>query len=175
MRGKDLSKGRLIKSNNRLCIYLKPSIMFRWRNGKSTQLSNAMSIVELLVHMDCEGCEKRIRRAISKIEGVDSLEIDMDKQKVTVTGYVDQRKVLKVVRRTGRKAEFWPFPYDTEYYPYASQYLDESTYSSSYNYYMHGSNESVHGYFPDPLYSTVADQTVHLFSDDNVHAYCTLM
>ncbi|KAK9905312.1 hypothetical protein M0R45_000315 [Rubus argutus] len=111
--------------------------MFSWRPGKSSQLSNAISIVELLVHMDCEGCEKRIRRAISKIHGVDSLEIDMDKQKVTVTGYVDQRKVLKVVRRTGRKAEFWPFPYDTEYYPYASQYFDESNYASSYNYYMH--------------------------------------
>ncbi|KAM1039478.1 hypothetical protein ACFX13_029529 [Malus domestica] len=107
--------------------------------------------------------------------GVDSLEIDMDTQKVTVTGYVDQRKVLKVVRRTGRRAEFWPFPYDSEYYPYASQYFDESTYSSSYNYYMHGYNEGVHGYFPDQLYSTVADNTVHLFSDDNVHAYCTLM
>ncbi|KAK9951436.1 hypothetical protein M0R45_006878 [Rubus argutus] len=149
--------------------------MFSWRPGKSSQLSNAISIVELLVHMDCEGCEKRIRRAISKIHGVDSLEIDMDKQKVTVTGYVDQRKVLKVVRRTGRKAEFWPFPYDTEYYPYASQYFDESNYASSYNYYMHGYNETIHGYFPDPLYSTVSDQTVHLFSDDNVHAYCTLM
>ncbi|KAM1039479.1 hypothetical protein ACFX13_029529 [Malus domestica] len=149
--------------------------MFGWRNGKSKHLSKAMSIVELLVHMDCEGCEKRIRRAISKIEGVDSLEIDMDTQKVTVTGYVDQRKVLKVVRRTGRRAEFWPFPYDSEYYPYASQYFDESTYSSSYNYYMHGYNEGVHGYFPDQLYSTVADNTVHLFSDDNVHAYCTLM
>ncbi|TQD82023.1 hypothetical protein C1H46_032422, partial [Malus baccata] len=142
-------------------------------------------VLELLVHMDCEGCEKRIRKAISKIEGkisflihhfcVDSLEIDMDTQKVTVTGYVDQRKVLKVVRRTGRRAEFWPFPYDSEYYPYASQYFDESTYSSSYNYYMHGYNEGVHGYFPDQLYSTVADNTVHLFSDDNVHAYCTLM
>ncbi|PRQ45773.1 putative heavy metal-associated domain, HMA [Rosa chinensis] len=149
--------------------------MFGWRHGKTSQISNAISIVELLVHMDCEGCEKRIRRAISKIDGVDSLEIDMDKQKVTVTGYVDQRKVLKVVRRTGRKAEFWPFPYDSEYYPYASQYFDESTYSSSYNYYMHGYNEAVRGYFPDPLYSTVSDQTVHLFSDDNVHAYCTVM
>ncbi|KAB2604085.1 copper transport protein ATX1 [Pyrus ussuriensis x Pyrus communis] len=149
--------------------------MFGWRNGKSKHLSKAMSIVELLVHMDCEGCEKRIRKAISKMEGVDSLEINMDTQKVTVTGYVDQRKVLKVVRRTGRRAEFWPFPYDSEYYPYASQYFDESTYSSSYNYYMHGYNESVHGYFPDQLYSTVADNTVHLFSDDNVHAYCTLM
>ncbi|XP_068310157.1 heavy metal-associated isoprenylated plant protein 45 [Pyrus communis] len=149
--------------------------MFGWRNGKSKHLSKAMSIVELLVHMDCEGCEKRIRKAISKMEGVDSLEINMDTQKVTVTGYVDQRKVLKVVRRTGRRAEFWPFPYDSEYYPYASQYFDESTYSSSYNYYMHGYNESVHGYFPDQLYSTVSDNTVHLFSDDNVHAYCTLM
>ncbi|XP_021901209.1 heavy metal-associated isoprenylated plant protein 45 isoform X1 [Carica papaya] len=148
--------------------------MFGWRRGK-THLSNAMSIVELLVHMDCEGCEKRVRKAISKIDGVDSLEIDMDKQKVTVMGYVEQRKVLKAVRRTGRKAEFWPFPYDGEYYPYASQYLDESTFSSSYNYYMHGFNESVHGYFPDQAYCTVPDHTVHLFSDDNVHAYCSIM
>ncbi|KAF5745668.1 Heavy metal transport/detoxification superfamily protein isoform 1 [Tripterygium wilfordii] len=148
--------------------------MFGWCYGKS-QLCNAMSIVELLVHMDCQGCEKRIRKAISKIEGVDSLEIDMDTQKVTVTGYVDQRKVLKMVRRTGRKAEFWPFPYDSEYYPYASQYLDESNYASSYNYYRHGFNESVHGYFPDQAYSTVDDNTVHLFSEDNVHAYCTIM
>ncbi|XP_017614969.1 heavy metal-associated isoprenylated plant protein 45 [Gossypium arboreum] len=148
--------------------------MLGWFNGK-TKYSNAMSIVELAVHMDCEGCEKRIRRAISKIDGVDSLEIDMDKQKVTVRGYVEETKVLKVVRRTGRKAEFWPFPYDTEYYPYASQYLDESTYTSSYNYYRHGFNESVHGYFPHQPYTTVPDQTVHLFSDDNVHAYCNVM
>ncbi|XP_023553214.1 heavy metal-associated isoprenylated plant protein 45-like [Cucurbita pepo subsp. pepo] len=137
--------------------------------------SNAMSIVELLVHMDCNGCEDRVRRAISKIEGVDSLEIDMDKQKVTVTGYVEERKVLKKVRGTGRKAELWPFPYDSEYYPYASQYYDESTYASTYNYYRHGFNEGVHGYFPDPLYSTVSDNTVHLFSEDNVHAYCSVM
>ncbi|XP_021683620.1 heavy metal-associated isoprenylated plant protein 45 [Hevea brasiliensis] len=148
--------------------------MFGWRSG-SSKLSNALSIVELSVHMDCEGCKKRIRRAISKMNGVDSLEIDMDKQKVTVTGYVDQRKVLKVVRRTGRRAEFWPFPYDSEYYPYASQYLDESTYTTSYNYYMHGFNESVHGYFPDQAYCTVDDNTVHLFSEDNVHAYCSIM
>ncbi|KAK3212047.1 hypothetical protein Dsin_016753 [Dipteronia sinensis] len=148
--------------------------MFGWRSAK-TDLCNAISIVELLVHMDCEGCEKRIRRAVSKIHGVHNLEIDMDKQKVTVTGYVDQRKVLKVVRRTGRKAEFWPFPYDSEYYPYASTYLDESTYTSSYNYYRHGFNETVHGYFPDQAYDTIPDVTVHLFSEDNVHSYCSIM
>ncbi|KAM7258976.1 hypothetical protein ACFE04_014717 [Oxalis oulophora] len=149
--------------------------MFSWLYRKS-ELSNAMSIVELLVHMDCDGCEKRVRRAISKIEGVDCLEIDMEKQKVTVTGYIDRRKVLKVARRTGRRAEYWPFPYDSEYYPYVSEYLDDSTFSTTYNYYMHGFNEnSVRGYFPDQAYSTVPDDTVHLFSDDNVHAYCSIM
>ncbi|KAE9465790.1 hypothetical protein C3L33_02303, partial [Rhododendron williamsianum] len=158
-------------------------------------------IVELLVHMDCEGCEKRVRRAISKLDGkrardalmfreenikflselmdiagVDSLEIDMDKQKVTVSGYVDQRKVLKVVRRTGRKAEFWPYPYDSEYYPYASQYLDESTFSATYNYYTHGYNESMHGYLPDPVYSKIVDdEMAEVFSPENVHHACSIM
>ncbi|WJX25481.1 hypothetical protein P8452_14516 [Trifolium repens] len=148
--------------------------MLGWRPWK-TRIPNALSIVELKVHMDCQGCEERIRRRISKLNGVDNLEIDMEKQKVTVTGYVDKKKVLRIVRRTGRKAEYWPFPYDSEYYPYASEYLDESTFTSSYNYYRHGFNESVHGYFPDQVYSTVPDETVFLFSDDNVHAPCTIM
>ncbi|XP_030525968.1 heavy metal-associated isoprenylated plant protein 45 [Rhodamnia argentea] len=147
--------------------------MLGWGSSKK-EISNALSIVELLVHMDCEGCEKRVRRAVSKIAGVDSVEVDMDSQKVTVTGYVDQRKVLKAVRRAGRKAEFWPYPYDSEYYPYAAQYLDESTFSSTYNYYRHGFNESIHGYFPNQAYSTVDDDTVFMFSDDNVHA-CAVM
>lgn len=108
--------------------------------------------------------------------GVDTLEIDMDKQKVTVKGYVDQRRVLKIVRRTGRKAEFWPYPYHDEYYPYASQYLDESNFTSSYNYYMHGYNESIHGYLPTGLpYSTIIeDEVADLFSVENVHA-CSIM
>lgn len=115
-------------------------------------------------------------RMLNLHAGVDSLEIDMEKQKVTVTGYVDKRQVLRIVRRTGRKTEFWPFPYDNEYYPYASQYLNESTFTSSYNYYRHGYNESsVFGYFPQQAYSTVPDETLFLFSDDNVHAPCSIM
>ncbi|XP_017251948.1 heavy metal-associated isoprenylated plant protein 45 [Daucus carota subsp. sativus] len=143
---------------------------------KQSKMSNALSIVELLVHMDCEGCEKRIRRAIAKLNGVDTLEIDMDKQKVTVKGYVDQRRVLKIVRRTGRKAEFWPYPYHDEYYPYASQYFDESNFTSSYNYYMHGHNESIHGYLPTglPNSTVIEDEVADLFSVENVHA-CSIM
>lgn len=98
----------------------------------------------------------------------------MDKQKVTVVGYVEKRKVLKVVRRTGRKAEFWPFPYDSEYYPYAAQYLDESNFASTYNYYMHGYNESMHGYFPDFPYSVPNENFAYSFSEENVNA-CIIM
>ncbi|KAG6414495.1 hypothetical protein SASPL_127297 [Salvia splendens] len=98
--------------------------------------------------------------------GVDSMDIDMEKQKVTVRGYVEKRKVLKVVRRV---AELWAFPYDSEYHPYAATYLDESNFASSYNYFMHGYNEPTHGYFPQLPYSTI---NYHI--NDNVHA-CSVM
>ncbi|XP_020259443.1 heavy metal-associated isoprenylated plant protein 45-like [Asparagus officinalis] len=147
--------------------------MFSFLRAKKS-IPDAISIVELSVHMDCEGCEKRVRKAIKKLDGVDNVVIDMDTQKVTVTGYVDQRRVLKAVRRTGRKAEFWPHPYDAEYYPFALAYLEDSTYSSTHNYYQHGYNSSVHGHFPDPAYSTVDDHAMALFNDENVHA-CVIM
>ncbi|KAF6147757.1 hypothetical protein GIB67_006730 [Kingdonia uniflora] len=123
------------------------------------------------------GCFKQSRTSSNamSLTGVDNLDIDMDNQKVTVTGYVDRRDVLKVVRRTGRKAEFWPYPYDGEYHPFAAQYLEESTYTSTYNYYKHGYNDSVHGYFPDSAFTTIIDDpTAAFFNDDNVHA-CTIM
>lgn len=48
-----------------------------------------MTIVEMCVHMDCEGCEKKIRKALLKLRGVDEINIDMVRQKVTVTGWVE--------------------------------------------------------------------------------------
>ncbi|CAA6673562.1 unnamed protein product [Spirodela intermedia] len=143
--------------------------------SKLTFLVFLPQTVELGVHMDCEGCEKRIRKAISKLEGVDSVEIDRDQQKVTVTGYVAPDKVLKLVRRTGRKAEFWPNPYDEEFHPYAAEYLEDSVFYSTYNYYQHGYNADTQGYFPDPPHShVVGDDAAALFTDDNVHA-CAIM
>ncbi|KFK34925.1 hypothetical protein AALP_AA5G211700 [Arabis alpina] len=70
--------------------------MFDWIHGNS-RLPLALSVVELLVDMDCQGCEKKVRKAISKLDGVDTVEIDVDRQKVTVTGYVDRDEVLKMV------------------------------------------------------------------------------
>ncbi|GLJ41286.1 hypothetical protein SUGI_0854620 [Cryptomeria japonica] len=135
----------------------------------------ALQIVEMQVNMDCGGCERKIRKAISQLRGVDSVEIDMAMQKVTVTGYIDRKKVIKAVRGCGKKAEVWPYPYNSEYISYTDRYYERPTFDSSYNYRKHGYNGSSHGYYQNPPYPTlVDDQVTDLFSDENPHA-CSIM
>ncbi|CAG7905486.1 unnamed protein product [Brassica rapa] len=158
--------------------------MLDWMHGHS-RLPLALSVVELLVDMDCQGCETKVRRAISKLSGVNTVEIDVDRQKVTVTGYIDREEVLRIVKRTGRAAEFWPFPYDGyygDYYTYPSQYLEQSnqkinnhgentiSYGGNYNFYE---DSSINGYYRRSP-QKVDENDIHLFSDDNVHA-CVVM
>ncbi|CAI0461105.1 unnamed protein product [Linum tenue] len=146
------------------------------------------------VNIDCAGCEMKVKNALQKLEGVDEVEIDTVMQKVTVTGWADQKKVLKRVRRTGRRAELWQLPYNQgRYSSTSSHYYDQHqvsgplTYhappqpSSSYNYYKHGSDDNHHhGYYRHPaIHSTVDFDGRHsaagtFFSDDNPHA-CSLM
>ncbi|KAG2653076.1 hypothetical protein PVAP13_1NG425900 [Panicum virgatum] len=146
-----------------------------WRTQRSSTLSNASSIVEMNVHMDCDGCEKRVRKAMSRLQGVSSVEIDRDRQKVTVTGHVDRREVLRAARRTGRAAEFWPWPYDAEYYPFAIQYLVDDTYVATDRYYRHGYNDPMIGSYPCHAFThVVGDDALAVFHEDNVHA-CAVM
>ncbi|CAK9152602.1 unnamed protein product [Ilex paraguariensis] len=148
-----------------------------------------MTIVEMRVHMDCPGCESKIKKALQKLDGVDNIDIDMGMQKVTVTGWAEQKKVLKTVRKTGRQAELWPFPYNPEYhdftnYYYYNQYHHQSNPSSyltfqqppsSYNYFKHGYNGHDHGYYHQPPFSTIVDEpTRAMFSDENANA-CSIM
>ncbi|PKI70761.1 hypothetical protein CRG98_008853 [Punica granatum] len=132
----------------------------------------------MLVHMDCAGCENKIRKSLQKLDGVDDVEIDMGMQKVTVVGCVEQKKVLKAARKTGRRAELWPFPYNPEYHNFAQQYYYDTNKTSSsafsYNYYKHGYEGSEYGYYQRPPYSSIVDQQASsLFSDDNINA-CTI-
>ncbi|XP_031494419.1 heavy metal-associated isoprenylated plant protein 28 [Nymphaea colorata] len=126
------------------------------------------------VHMDCAGCEIKIRKALQRLQGVDSIDIDMRMQKVTVTGHADPKKVLKTVRKTGRRAELWPSPYNTDHayihhyhhHQYQPPHATSRT-SSSYNYYKHGYDGHMHGYYHGPPRPS-------LFSDENPHA-CSIM
>ncbi|KAL9392374.1 hypothetical protein Peur_016294 [Populus x canadensis] len=146
-----------------------------------------MTITEMKVYMDCAGCETKIRKAIQKLDGVDDIDIDIYMQKVTVMGWADQRKVLKAVRKTGRRAELWPYPYNPESYNFNQQYYYQQQHEQetvtyyekkptpSYNYDKHGYNEEEFGYYQKPVYATIVDEEASaLFSDENPHA-CSIM
>lgn len=147
-------------------------------------------MIELCVHMCCPGCEQRVRKSLAKLQGIDSVDLDMVMQKVTVTGYVEQKKVLKAVRKTGRRAVVWPYPYYHQNHPtQAGQYLQRATTftanpfahstasSSSYNYRKHGYDDQsiVHGHYRMLARSEiVGDRAGDMFSDDNPNA-CSVM
>ncbi|KAG5247060.1 heavy metal-associated isoprenylated plant protein [Salix suchowensis] len=139
-------------------------------------------ITEIKVHMNCDGCETKIRKAIQKLHGVDDIDIDMEMQKVTVMGWADQRKVLKAVRKTGRRAELWPYPYNPESYSFNRRQHETETFTnyankpaSSYNYNTHGYSEEEFGYYQKPAYAAIVDEEASaIFSDENPHA-CSVM
>ncbi|XP_050219806.1 heavy metal-associated isoprenylated plant protein 28 isoform X1 [Mercurialis annua] len=141
------------------------------------------TMVEMRVHMDCAGCESKVKSVLQKLKGVDDIDIDMGLQKVTVSGWADPKKVLKTVRKTGRRAELWQLPYNPQH---STQYYNQhevtgpSTYfapqpSSSYNYYKHGYDSSDYGHYRHPVQSSIfSHQTGSAFSDDNPHG-CSIM
>ncbi|GAV81256.1 HMA domain-containing protein [Cephalotus follicularis] len=138
-----------------------------------------MSIVEVRVpNLDCEGCATKLKKALFKLKGVEEVEIEMEMQKITVRGYaLEEKKVLKAIKRTGKAVEPWPFPgysHFASFYKYPSHIMNH--YYDTYRNNV-GSN-GVHTFFHTPAIYSVAvesDEAVaSLFSDDNPHA-CTIM
>lgn len=135
--------------------------------GHTHKKKKALQTVELKVRMDCEGCELKVKKALSSLSGVHSVEINRKQQKVTVTGYVDANKVLKKAKSTGKKTEIWPYvPYNLVAQPYAAQSYDKK---APPGYVRKLENTAVNASvtrYEDP-YTT-------MFSDDNPNA-CSIM
>lgn len=107
--------------------------------------------------------------------GIDSITVELAMERVTVIGYVERTKVLKAVRRAGKRAEFWPNPNPPLYFTTSGHYFKDMTseYKKSYNYWRHGYNEAdKHGW----LHMTQRgdDKISNLFNDDNVQG-CHIM
>ncbi|CAN6182084.1 unnamed protein product [Urochloa humidicola] len=129
--------------------------------------------VELRVRMDCDGCEMKVRNALSSMKGVQSVEINRKQYKVTVQGYVEPHKVIKRVQATGKKAEIWPYvPYSMVAHPYAAPAYDKKA--------PPGYVRRVDAVMPVSSYGgpTAAgpqeERLVTMFSDDNPNA-CSIM
>ncbi|KAL0383928.1 UNVERIFIED_CONTAM: Heavy metal-associated isoprenylated plant protein 26 [Sesamum radiatum] len=86
-----------------------------------------LQTVEIKIKIDCEGCERKVRRSVEGMKGVTSVEISPKQNKLTVVGYVEPEKVVaRVAHRTGKKAELWPYvPYDVVAHPYAPGVYDK--------------------------------------------------
>lgn len=87
---------------------------------------NFEQTVEIKVKIDCEGCERKVRRSVEGMKGVSSVQIEPKQNKLTVVGYVEPNKVVaRVAHRTGKRAELWPYvPYDVVGNPYAPGVYD---------------------------------------------------
>ncbi|XP_010550480.1 PREDICTED: heavy metal-associated isoprenylated plant protein 27 isoform X2 [Tarenaya hassleriana] len=83
--------------------------------------------MEIKVKMDCEGCERRVRKSVEAMKGVRNVTVDPKQSKLTMEGFVQPGKVLnRVIQRTGKKAELWPYvAYDVEPHPYAPGAYDK--------------------------------------------------
>ncbi|CAL9763412.1 copper transport protein ATX1-like [Musa acuminata AAA Group] len=63
--------------------------------------------VVLKVGMSCQGCVGAVKRVLTKMEGVESFDVDLKEQKVTVKGNVKPEDVFQTVSKTGKKTSFW--------------------------------------------------------------------
>ncbi|KAI3440422.1 HMA domain-containing protein [Psidium guajava] len=61
----------------------------------------------LRVNIHCDGCRKKVKKRVLKISGVKNISIDAELGKVTVTGHVDPRTVIKKLWKSGKHAELW--------------------------------------------------------------------
>ncbi|GAB4848663.1 Heavy metal-associated isoprenylated plant protein 23 [Ancistrocladus abbreviatus] len=127
--------------------------------------------VELKVRMDCDGCELKVKKALSSISGVKSVEISRKQQKVTVTGYVEANKVLKKAKSTGKKAEIWPYvPYNLVAQPYAAAAYDKKAPAG----YVRNVDSTPAAASTSAVVRYEQDPYISLFSDENPNA-CSVM
>ncbi|XP_078432689.1 uncharacterized protein LOC144704227 [Wolffia australiana] len=66
-----------------------------------------IQVVVLRVSLHCQGCAGKVKKHISKMEGVTSFSVDLEAKRVTVKGHVSPERVLESVSKV-KKAELWP-------------------------------------------------------------------
>ncbi|XP_074581234.1 heavy metal-associated isoprenylated plant protein 45 [Curcuma longa] len=66
-----------------------------------------MALVELKVGMHCKECIKAIKKAIKKIEEIETYRVDTELSKITVTGNVTSEEVMRALQKIGKSATLW--------------------------------------------------------------------
>ncbi|KAG9128780.1 hypothetical protein Leryth_009549 [Lithospermum erythrorhizon] len=96
---------------------------------KSSSTPTGNKVVELRVSIHCKGCEGKVRKHLSKMEGVKSFSIDLVSKKVTVEGNVTPLGVLASISKV-KNAQFWPSPTSSSSSSTSSSSLSSSSMST---------------------------------------------
>ncbi|EOA17921.1 hypothetical protein CARUB_v10006330mg [Capsella rubella] len=59
----------------------------------------------LQVNINCQGCKRKVKKTLRKVEGVYSVDIDTDQQVVIVRGNLDPEVLVKKLNRIGKHAQ----------------------------------------------------------------------
>lgn len=52
--------------------------------------------------MACSGCSNAVNRALSRLEGVEKIDISLEKQQVVVESTLPREEVLAAIKKTGK-------------------------------------------------------------------------
>ncbi|KAK7264203.1 hypothetical protein RJT34_31808 [Clitoria ternatea] len=142
-----------------------------YTSSKLRKKRKQFQTVEVRVKMDCEGCERKVKKSVEGMKGVTQVEVERKANKVTVSGYVEPSKVVaRIGHRTGKRAELWPYvPYDVVAHPYAQGVYDKKAPSG----YVRNAEVDPQVYNLARASSTEVKYTT-AFSDDNPAA-CSVM
>ncbi|XLS87911.1 hypothetical protein HN51_038077 [Arachis hypogaea] len=67
---------------------------------------NVFQVVVMRVAIHCQGCAGKVKKHLSKMEGVTSISIDIESKRVTVMGHISPVGVLESISKV-KKAELW--------------------------------------------------------------------
>ncbi|KAJ4835644.1 hypothetical protein Tsubulata_015320 [Turnera subulata] len=63
--------------------------------------------VEMMVPLYSFGCEKKVKKTLSQLKGIYSVNVDYYQQKVTVWGICNKYDVLAIMKTKRKEARFW--------------------------------------------------------------------
>ncbi|RCH83794.1 Cytosolic copper metallochaperone, partial [Rhizopus stolonifer] len=54
------------------------------------------------VEMSCSGCSNAVNKALSRLEGIEKVDISLEEQKVVVDTNLPRETVLEAIKKTGK-------------------------------------------------------------------------
>ncbi|XP_057951270.1 heavy metal-associated isoprenylated plant protein 36 [Malania oleifera] len=101
--------------------------------------------VEMMVPLYSYGCERKVKKALSHLRGIYSVNVEYKEQKVTVWGICNKYDVLATIKSKRKDARFWN-PQDNDEILSMSEFTQPPT-SPAHGHY-HPSRKTTHTKLP---------------------------